>query len=236
MNIVDIIIILFILFWGVIGFKRGFIKQTTMFIGLILILVLSFVLKNSVAIYMYEKLPFFNFFGIFRGVTVLNILLYELIAFFLVLAVLFLILKIFTFFSSIIEKILNFTIILGIPSKLLGFIVGLIEGYIVAFLILYFISLPIFNIYIIRESKFIPFMLDKTPILSEKLENTINTFEEIYSIKGKYKDAKSNDEFNKEALDILLKHNIITVESVEKLVISSKLKINNVEGILKKYR
>ena len=70
---------------------------------------------------MYEKLPFFNFGGIFKGVTVLNILIYELIAFFVVLAVLFVLLRIFTFFSFMIEKILDLTIILGIPSKILGF-------------------------------------------------------------------------------------------------------------------
>lgn len=235
MNVIDIGIILLILLWGVIGFKRGFIRQTTMFIGLILIIFLAAILKNNVAIFMYEKLPFFNFGGIFKGVTVLNILIYEMIAFFVVLAVLFVLLRIFTFFSFMIEKILDLTIILGIPSKILGFFVGLLEGYIIVFIILMVLSLPIFNIDIVRESKYAPRIIKESPVLSKYTQDMTKVFTEIYSLKDKYQEL-STEEFNRETLDILLKYDIITVNSVEKLLTSGKLKIANVEDILNKYR
>lgn len=236
MSVVDAIIILFILFWGVIGFKRGFVKQTTKFIGFILILVVAFLLKNSVALYMYEKLPLFDFFGLFKGLTIFNILIYELVAFFLVLAVLVVLLKILTFFSGIIEKILNFTVVLGVPSKILGLLVGLIQGYIVAFLILFILSQPSIEIKLVTESKLAPKILYNSPILSSATSNTLDSFNELYSLKEKYENTENNDQFNREALDILLKHNIVTVESIEKLVTSGKLKIEGIELILNKYR
>ncbi len=236
MSIVDIIIVLFVLVWGAVGFQRGFIKETTMFVGLVAVIAIAFMLKNPVAAFLYERLPFFNFFGIFKGVTVLNILLYELIAFFLVLVVLMFILRIFTFFSNIIEKILNFTIIFGIPSKLMGFVVGLIEGYLLVFLILFFMSLPTFNFKIINDSSLKPKILTQTPILSKMLDNTIASFEDIYTLKVKYNKSTSNDQFNQEALGILLKHKIVSVESIEKLVDSGKLKVKGIDDILEEYK
>lgn len=236
MSVVDMFIILFILSWGILGFKRGFVKQTTKFIGFILILVIAFLLKNSVAFFMYEKLPLFNFFGLLKGLTILNILIYEVIAFLLVLAFLILLLKILTFISGIIEKILNFTIVLGIPSKILGLVVGLIEGYIITFLILCILSLPVINVKFITESNLGNKILYNSPILSDAIDDTLNTFDEIYLLKDKYENIEDNDEFDREALDIFLKHKIVTVKSIEKLITSGKLKIKNVEPILNKYR
>ena len=235
MNIIDIIIILFILSFGIIGLKRGFIKQIVMFVGLALVVVLAFSLKNNVAIFMYEKLPFFKFGGIFKGITVLNILLYEVIAFLTVLFILSIILKLLTFFSGVIEKILNFTIILGIPSKILGLVLGLIEGYLLAFLILFCLSLPIFSIKAVPESKWAPLILTKTPYVSNHIEDTYQAFEEIYTIKDTYNEEDTQT-FNAAVLDILLKHKIVAVKSVEKLVSSGKLKIAGVNLILEKYR
>lgn len=236
MSVVDMFIILFILSWGILGFKRGFVKQTTKFIGFILILIIAFLLKNSVAFFMYEKLPLFNFFGLLKGLTILNILIYEVIAFLLVLAFLILLLKILTFISGIIEKILNFTIVLGIPSKILGLVVGLIEGYIITFLILCILSLPVINVKFITESNLGNKILYNSPILSDAIDDTLNTFDEIYLLKDKYENIEDNNEFDREALDIFLKHKIVTVKSIEKLITSGKLKIKNVEPILNKYR
>jgi uncharacterized membrane protein required for colicin V production len=236
MSVVDIGIVLFILMYGIIGFKRGFIKQTTMFVGLFIVIIISFILKDPIANFMFEKLPFFDFWGIIKGVTVLNILLYEIVAFFFVFGILSILLRLFTFISSILEKVLNFTIILGIPSKILGFIVGLIEGYIIVFLIAFVLSQPIINFGLLKGSKYAPRILSETPILSQSSKNTVATFNEIYSLKDKYKNSQNNAEFNRQSLDILLKYKIISVESIEKLISSGKLELTNIEPILKKYR
>ena len=96
MNIVDLIIIIVILFGAVIGFKRGFTKSLVSAVGLIAIVIIAFLLKNPVSTVLYEHLPFFQFGGVIKGVTVLNIALYELLAFIIVLAILGIVLHIFS--------------------------------------------------------------------------------------------------------------------------------------------
>ena len=88
MGLVDVLIIIFILIGGALGWKRGVIKEAASALGIVLITVLSFIFKNPLSIILYENLPFFKFGGIFKGVTVLNIALYELIAFLIVFSIL----------------------------------------------------------------------------------------------------------------------------------------------------
>lgn len=82
MNVVDVIIIALLILGGVAGFKAGVIKKLTDFIGMFVVIILAFYLKNYISVIMYENLPFFNFFGLINGIDTLNILLYEVIAFF----------------------------------------------------------------------------------------------------------------------------------------------------------
>jgi len=235
MNIIDVIIILFLIMGAILGFKRGAIKSFVSFIGLIIALILAAFLKNPVSSFMYEYFPFFDFEGIFKGVSVLNILLYEVLAYFLVLSILFIGVRFLSFIGNTIEKALKFTIILGIPSKIIGIFVGFIETYIYIFVTLYFLSLPMFSIKIINDSKLSDRILNNTPILSNVIEKPLNTFVDIYNLSQKY-DNSSKDEFNKDSLDILLKNDIITIESTEKLINKGKLKINDSKTILDKYR
>ena len=74
LNIVDVIIILIILLGGIVGFKEGAIKKLATIIGLIAVVILSFMLKNNLSVLFYENLPFFNLWGLFKGIQVLNIL------------------------------------------------------------------------------------------------------------------------------------------------------------------
>lgn len=237
MNIVDLIILIIILFFAVIGFKRGFTKSLISALGFVVIVILAFFLKNPLSVVLYENLPFFKFGGILKGVTVLNIALYELLAFVIVLAILGVALKVLMVASSIFEKLLNMTIILGIPSKIMGAIVGALEGFIIVFISLYVVSLPIFNFTVVNDSKWQKPILTSTPILSKFSDKTMSVVEEFSSIKEKYEDNNKNAEaFNKEVLDLFLKYDVVKVSSIDKLVEKDKLQINNIEEILMKYR
>ncbi len=236
MNIIDAVIILFILAGAVVGFKRGFTKQVLSFLGIFVVVVLAFWLKNPVSIFLYEHLPFFKFGGVLKGVTVLNIALYEFIALLIILAILTLILKVLVFASSIFEKILKFTIVLGIPSKILGAIVGVIESFVWVFILLYIFTLPVFHIDIIHESKFKDAILKHTPVLSGFADETLQVIEEFTSLKEKYEQTPNANEFNKETLDLFLKYNIITVKSVDRLIEKNKLEIDGIEEVLNHYR
>jgi len=236
MNIVDIVILIFLAFGALIGFKKGFTNQLVSLVGIFLIIIFSFLLKNPVSVFLYNNLPFFNFGGIFKDITVINILVYEVIAFFIVVAILTFIFKILLFASSIFEKLLNMTIILGFPSKILGMITGAVEGFVWVFILLYIVSLPLFNFKEVNDSKLMAPILKNTPILSSFTKDFKDALDEFSDLKEEYKKDGNKQEFNYNTLNTLLKYKIITVESATKLNEKGKLKIENVDTLIDLYR
>ena len=224
MNIIDIVILIFLGFGALIGFKRGFTRQLVSLVGIFVIIVLSFLLKNPISVFLYNNLPFFNFGGIFKDITVLNILVYEVIAFFIVFFVLTIIFKILLTLTKIFEKILTATIILGIPSKILGSILGVVQYLIYIFIVLYILSLPMFNLNIIKDSKVANTILDKTPILNNICEETMEVFNEIITLKEEYETTTNVGEFNQKALNIMIDKGIVTEENAQKLIDKGKIK------------
>ena len=111
---IDIILVLILFAGAIVGFKRGVIKSAVTFIGAIVVIVLAFSLKNPISKLLYSFLPFFNFAGDFEGLTTLNIIIYEAIAFVLVYVILMAILQILIKITGVFEHILNFTIIFNV--------------------------------------------------------------------------------------------------------------------------
>lgn len=224
MSVVDIIILIFLGFGALLGFKRGFTRQLVSLVGIFIILILSFLFKNPISVFLYNNLPFFNFGGIFKDVTVLNILVYEVIAFFMVFFVLSIAFRIILGITKIFEKILNATIILGIPSKILGAIFGVIQYVIYIFVILYILNLPTFNIPIIKNSKLANTIMEKTPILNKVCDETYDIFNLIIELKNEYKDTTNVGEFNQNALNIMIERGVITKENAQNLIKKGKIK------------
>jgi len=236
-NIIDIIIVLIILSGAVFGFKNGLTKQLVSFVGFIIVMILSFMLKNPVAMILYDVLPFFNTFSLVKGATILNILMYELLAFIIVFSILMIIYHILVRFTSIFETILKFTIVLGIPSKILGAIVGMIQYVFVACIVVYILSIPMFNIKEFNESRLKNELLNRTPFLSTHIGNTMVMINEFASLKEKYTDSNSNNsDFDRETLDLLLKYKVVNVKAIDKLVNTNKIQIDKVDTVLSKYR
>ena len=231
-SIINIVILLFLLFGAVVGFKKGAITSLVNFIGTLGCIVLAFLLKNPLSVFMYTNLPFFNFGGVFEGITVLNVIIYEAIAFFIVLSVLFTILKLLLRISGIIETILNATIILGIPSKILGMIFGVIEAFLFCYIVLFIMNQIPNTKPLVEGSEVGKAILEKTPCLSSMMNTITESIDEIYIIA---KDGKINEETNREAFEILIKNEILTTENARKLVESGKLEIDNADEIIKKY-
>ena len=223
MNVVDIIILIFLAFGAILGFKRGFTNQLVSLVGIFVIIIFSFLLKNPISVFLYNNLPFVNFGGIFKDVTVINILVYEVIAFFVVFVILTLIFKILLKVTKIFEKILKWTIILGIPSKILGAILGVIQNLIYAFIVIYILNLPIVNTDIINNSKVANTIL-KTPILTNICDKTLDVFNEIGTLANEYENTNNVDEFNQKALNIMIDSGVITKENAQKLIDKEKIK------------
>lgn len=238
MNIVDIAVIAIIILGGLAGLKRGFTREIVSFLGFFLVVVLSFYLKNPISQFLYENLPFFNFWGIFKGVTVLNIAVYEFIALMIAIGVLTLLLKVVLFATKIFEKLLTLTIVLGIPSKILGAIVGLIEGFVWVFILLYIFNLPFFNFDLMQKSKYSEPILNNTPILSSFAKDSVKVIEEFKELQKEYKEKDNAMDFNYDTLKVFLRYNIIDIKSVDKLVEKGKIKIDasKLERLLRCYR
>lgn len=234
MNIVDIIIILAIVLGAVVGFKDGFIKRTTSFLGTFIVFVVAFILKNPLSVVMYENLPFFKLGGLIKGIDIINILVYELLAFIVVVMALGFVLRVLITITGLVEKLLKMTIFLSLPSKILGIFVGAIEFYVYVFLVLVILNLPAFDIEVIKESKYTDKMLNNTPVLSEVVSTTIDTYTEVYNVMHDNK-IMSEVEINETVLEVLLDKEVITVESAQKLIDMNKIYIED-ESILDKYR
>ena len=226
MNVVDFVIIILLTFGAVEGFKAGVIKKTTDFVGMFAIVVLAFSFKDKLSTIMYENLPFFNFGGFIKGIDAINVLLYEVIAFLIIFALLLFLLKALLVVTGFIEKILKATVILSIPSKILGIFVGILESYVYIFIVLVVVTLPIFKADFIRESKVAGFMLSDTPVLSSLSSEMIDIYGNVYNIVINRKD-KSNEEVNTEITKFMIDKKVLSRESAKKLVDRNKLHLSD---------
>ena len=233
-GIIDAIILLFILLGGVVGFKEGVIKKLTSVVGLVLVIVIAFMFKNKISVYFYENLPFLDFWGVFKGIQVLNIVFYEVLAFLIIASALMIVYNILLGVTGLIEKLLKATVILSIPSKILGFIVGMIEAYIWVYVILFILTLPVINIKEVYTSNIANFIMKETPYLSKYTNKTVEVYSDLYEIIDN-KENKTNEEVNIDAMELMLKYDIITVESAEKLIKRNKVVIED-DSFLNKYR
>ena len=222
----DIIIIIIIVFGALIGFKRGILKQGLVTGGMVLVIMLSFVLKNPVSSFMYKKLPFISFNGLYEDISILNILLYEVIAFVLVFSILSTILLIAIRISKSFDKILRLTFIFALPSRILGALLGACEYYLIVFIALFVLKQPMFELSdseLFKNSKLKDPILEKTPFVSNYIEPTMDTIDEIEKL-IKNKDNYSDNEFSCKVTNIMVKNKIIEKKSLNYLYESGKIK------------
>ena len=197
--IVSLIILILLSFGFLLGFKRGFTYQLIKMIGVFLIFFLATILKKPFGLFLY------NHFDIFNLNKVVGIIVYQFISFFILFFILNILLVVLLKLSRVFESILKATIILGIPSKILGGLLGFIEYYIYIFVILLILNLPIFDLDL-NNSFLVNFMLDKTPIISH---NT-NIVDELKDI--------SNGDINdyEEMIQTLIDKKIINEKDINK--------------------
>lgn len=234
-NIVDVLIVLIILLCAVTGWKKGGIKQTISTVGFVITLLIAFQLKNPVAEFLSLNLPFFNFSGVFEGVTSLNIIIYQLIAFFLVIVILEAILNVIISVSGVLEKIVRMTIILSLPSKIIGLIVGAIEGFLIVFIALLILNQPMFHLSVFEGSKLTNKVLTSTPVLSNYANGIVSTVTDVYDISVEYNEEKNSEELNRRTVEIMLKHKMIQADYVRKLVDAGKINFEGIDALLNQY-
>ena len=238
MNIIDIAIVFLILVMGVIGLKRGFFKQLVMSVGILLIVVIAFLLKDPLASFLSLHLPFFPLSNVESVSSIFNVLFYQFISFILIFGILMIVFNIILWVTNLFEKLLKMTVILAIPSKILGFLLGLVEGYILVFALSFLLTQPALNIDVVQESKLLPMIQSKTPGLSGMMNKTYDSIADIYDLKEIYDEdnEKSYDEFSYKALDIMLENKVVKVDYIEKLDQADKLHIKNAKELIERYK
>lgn len=226
MSMLDIIIVIIIAFGALLGFKRGIIKQGLVTIGIEVVIILSFLLKNPISSFMYKNFPFFSFYGLYENISVLNILLYEVIAFALVFSILSTILLVVIRVSKSFDKVLKLTLLFSLPSRILGAILGACEYYLIVFIGLFILMQPMFEISsndLFLDSKLKDIVLKNTPFISGYIKPTMKAVEDIEEI-IKDKENYSDKEFNCKATNIMVKHKVVEKKSLDYLYESGKIK------------
>lgn len=237
MNILDIAIVLVLIMSAIIGFKRGAIKEVVSLVGIIIVFILAFSLKGVLGNVLCKWLPFFNFAGNLEGVTVLNILLYQLIAFLIIYSLLFSVYMIVVKISGVVQKLVHMTVILWLPSKLIGAVVAFITGYVMVFVVLLALLIPLKDTDIFKNSKFANYIVYDTPILASSSENISTSINEIYELgEDLSKGDISKNEANVKTMDILLKYKVVSAETARELVVLDKLDgISGLDKVIEKY-
>ena len=221
MKIADAVIILFLLLGAVMGFKKGFIKTMVSLLGVFFIIIISYYLKKPVVNLMYQYLPFFNY----GGLTVLNVFVYESLAFLFIYIMLSAILGIIINISGIVEKILKLTIVFGLLSKILGAIAGVLEMLLFIFMASFVLVRLNFSKPYIVESKMAMTILGKTPVVANVAAPTYVAFDKVYQLQKNFVNTEDKTEYNKQSLKILVDYGIITKEQAMQFVQEGKIKI-----------
>jgi len=224
---IDILILITILMFGIVGFKKGFIKEACSIVGIIIVLILSFIFKNTIGDFLCKYIPFISLSNNYKNLVSLNILLYETIGFLIIFSFLYLIYSIILKICGIVDKLVKATIILIIPSKLLGLLVGLIKGYIFCFILLIILNIALYNNKLF-ESNLKDIIIYKTPILSSlSIPKTIN---KTYDLSNKVINKEiSYDKANVLIIDYMVEYNVIDKKLVKQLIVLDKLKVKGLE-------
>lgn len=220
--------ILIIILFGIgyhLGSKNGFIKEIGALVGLIVIYGIAFLGKGSLGFLFCKIFPFFTFSGRIKGITSLNVLFYHILAFFLILSILYIGYSIWMKFSSFIQKLVNYTIIGILPSKILGGLCASIITYVWIFITLLILYIPLHSYANIENSFLARKILYDSP-LSYTINDITKTIEEMKPLVIDIKEQKiSPKESNQKLIKIMIKYKLVNKDTIEELQRLGKLKI-----------
>lgn len=220
--IVNIVLIIFLIAEIYDGFKKGFLESSIRLLGTIAAFIGAYLLKNPISVFLYTHLPFFKFDGLFKGVSALNIILYEIIAFIIVFVILIIAIKIIAKLTGIVERLLSLIFFFGIPNKILGALVGFIRGIVILYFAIFIFKFGC-NLLNLQVEASLADTIIETPILKNTFGSTLSSLDEITALAKEYDNTKNKEEFNNYTIDILLKYNLITEENLDTLINNGKI-------------
>ena len=142
------------------------------------------------------------------------------IAFIIIASVLFGIYHFILKLTGIIQKVIDLSIILTLPSKILGLAVGFIEGYIILFMILLVLHIPFHHNDIFKNSEFSTAIVNNSFLLSSSIGELDDCISDIIELT---KESNKDIDKNLKILDLELKYHIISKEDLEQIRKMGKL-------------
>ena len=129
------------------------------------------------------------------------------------------------------------TIILWLPSKAIGAVVAFITGYVMVFVVLLALLIPLKHLDIFAESKLANYMIYETPVLASSSKNISDSINEIYELGNDLSNGNiSKNEANLETMNILLKYKVVSPKTARQLVVLDKLDgIHGLDKIIDEY-
>lgn len=226
--IIALVIVVFLVLEVVNGYKKGFLESSVRLVGFILVIIGSFLLKNPLSVYLYTNFPFFKFSGIFKGLYALNIIAYEIIAFILLFVVLYILFKVICEITKLVDKLLSLIFFIGIPNKILGAILGFVQGIVTLYFVIAVFKIGT-NLFGYEMKPSLADYIVEVPILKQTFGSTLDSLDKVTNLAKNYEFTKDKDEANEEVLDILLEYDIISKENLDKLIDSGKISVNDSE-------
>ena len=155
-----------------------------------------------------------------------------MLAFFLIAAVLLLLFHILLKATGVIQKLIDLTLILTLPSKILGFVVGIISGYLYIFIALVILSVPLGGVDLFTNSSVVNHILQDSPILSNSLGGFKHAVADIYELTEKTVTSEdiNTNQMNLEVMDILLKYEVVSSEEMNDFMNHTD-KLDNIKGL-----
>lgn len=224
MSIFDILIIVLILFGMYLGYQRGVIKELSDFAILLFSMIIAAPVSKLLCALLYPLLPFYNFTGSIKGLKSLNIILYRVIFYFLILIILISIIRTVLLKLGLLRKIIDTMVEAGIISKLLGLLVAFPLMIVFLYNVMFLLNIPFINLDFTNDSKGYKMILEKTLIISKQNERVYlceNDAKKI--VNGKYNTDKNYKIANDKILKSSIDHKLISYKNVKKLRDKKKL-------------
>lgn len=243
MGIVDIIILILIIKSGVTGFKKGFFNEILDIIAIVFSVIMAFKYMGLVADLFYQTFPFFNLKILGVSIVSLNIFLYQVLAFVIMALLIYAACNIVITITGLFRKIASLKLSpkFDLLHSIFGAVVGALNGYVLVFVFLIIISPFLNNFAFYRNSSVKNAILYNTPILTKRVDKYTSALKDVTlladTISNDKKKVKNSNKYNLEALDIMLKYKVVSVETISSLNDRNRLtSIKNVEDVINKYK
>lgn len=232
MNNISVAIVLIIISFGLLGLKRGALKEAVIVFGNILVIAIAYFFKDMLASYLMNTLPAYKINSVLGPLSSLTIIFYKLIAFLALLIVFHFLLRIIINLSGLLGKIMDVTVILLLPNRIIGFLLGIVEGYVLMFIVLNVLMIPLSSNTTFMDSGVRKYIVEETPILKDSFGGLNTSLEEVLQLDKN----DTENSLNLKVIDILLKNRIITKDEVEELANNGKIvNVDGLDTVINKY-